>query len=168
VHDVSVVVSREGHAFFVDISLNTATHAHMVAKSRGSDSDVYRAFDMAAAKIEKQLRRYKRKLKSHDRARHENNKEAMAEYVHYVISSHDDEVPEGDSPLVVAEQNDSLHHLTVSEAVMRLDLEDLPILFFINQSHGGLNAVYRRGDGNVAWLDPEAAVKKISTKHKAA
>ena len=58
-------------------------------------------------------------------------------------------------PVVVAEMATNIHSLTVSEAVMRLDLADLPALLFRNAAHGGLNMIYRRGDGNIGWVDPQ-------------
>jgi hypothetical protein len=65
-------------------------------------------------------------------------------------------MPDGDTaaPVVIAEMSTELPRLTVGEAVMRMDLADAPVLLFRNRSHGELNVVYRRSDGNVGWLDP--------------
>ncbi|HEY2113320.1 MAG TPA: sigma 54 modulation/S30EA ribosomal C-terminal domain-containing protein, partial [Dongiaceae bacterium] len=58
-------------------------------------------------------------------------------------------------PTVVAEMKAEILALTVSEAVMRLDLADSGALMFVNRAHGGLNMVYRRPDGNIGWVDPK-------------
>ena len=60
----------------------------------------------------------------------------------------------GAAPVVIAEMSTELPQLTVGEAVMRMDLADAPVLLFRNRSHGELNLVYRRGDGNIGWIDP--------------
>ena len=61
---------------------------------------------------------------------------------------------EAAAPIVIAEMSTELPSLTVGEAVMRMDLADAPVLLFRNRSHGALNVVYRRGDGNIGWIDP--------------
>jgi hypothetical protein len=66
-----------------------------------------------------------------------------------------DELASGDAPAVVAEMSTELPHLTVGEAAMHMDLADAPVLLFRNRSHGELNLVYRRADGNIGWIDPE-------------
>lgn len=152
---VQVVVSREAHLFRVDITGNLGTHSGLVVRGRGQVSDVYAAFDEALEKVSKQLRRYKRKITNH----HKGENEAPAYAVQgkkYVISpeagEHDEEKQAG---LVIAEKPTAIETLTVSQAVMKMDLQDLPALMFFNSAHGGLNVVYRRADGNISWVDPE-------------
>ncbi|NBX04167.1 MAG: ribosome-associated translation inhibitor RaiA [Alphaproteobacteria bacterium] len=160
VTSVQVVVSREAHMFRVDITGNLGTHSGLVVRGRGEVSDVYAAFDEALEKVSKQLRRYKRKItnhhKQHDEAPAPANKRASA--VKYVLSpeagEHDED--EKASALVIAEKPTEIRTMTVSEAVMKMDLQDLPALMFFNSAHGRLNVVYRRADGNISWVDPEA------------
>jgi hypothetical protein len=57
-------------------------------------------------------------------------------------------------PAVVAEMTTEIPMLTVSEAVMRMDLANLPAMMFRNSAHGGLNMIYQRSDGNIGWIDP--------------
>ncbi len=159
VTSVQVVVSREAHMFRVDITGNLGTHSGLVVRGRGEVSDVYAAFDEALEKISKQLRRYKRKItnhhKQHDDAAVPAAKSAKA--VKYVLppeaGEHDEE--EKAAGLVIAEQPTEIRTMTVSEAVMKMDLQDLPALMFFNSAHGRLNVVYRRADGNISWVDPE-------------
>ncbi len=150
---VTAVVSRESHLFRVDINANTGTHEGIVVKGRDTAGDVYAAFDSAADKIEKQLRRYKRRLTNHNRTDRNLN---MSVATKYVIESHKDEAPEkDDNPLIVAEKQTDIATLSVSEAVMEMDLLDLPALMFFNVKNGRLNVVYKRADGNISWVDPQ-------------
>lgn len=153
---VDVVVSKQGNRFRVDVHGNTGTHAGLTIKSRGEAVDVYAAFDDAATKAEKQLRRYKRRLKAHHT---ENKSEVIAAEFSakkYVLEpeSHDELAEEG-APVVVAEKATAIERLTLRAAVMKMDLADLPALMFYNAANGRLNVVYRRNDGHISWVDPE-------------
>ena len=155
INSVHVVVSKEAHLFRVDITGNLGTHAGFVIRSRGELQDVYAAFDEALEKVSKQLRRYKRKLTNH----HKSHDEIMPSPIKgrkYVLSpeagEHEDDNKSG---LVIAEKPTEIETLTVSQAVMKMDLQDLPALMFFNKAHGRLNVVYRRIDGNISWVDPE-------------
>lgn len=159
VTDVNVVFSKEGYRFRASIVINTGTHAHLVISSHAEAGDAYACFDAALEKSERQLRRYKGKLKDH-------HKEKPGEIAmgldgasgkavkHYTISG-DQEMADEVTPLVIAEKKTEIERLSVSEAVMKLDLSDLPALMFINRSHGGLNVIYRRPDGHISWVDVE-------------
>ncbi|MFZ4540314.1 MAG: ribosome hibernation-promoting factor, HPF/YfiA family [Rickettsiales bacterium] len=154
---MDVVVLKEAHhQFRVDIHGNTGTHAGIVVKSQGGASEVYAAFDDAATKAEKQLRRYKRRIKGHHTS--EGNKEARAQVARkYILApeSHEGELEEKGAPAVIAEKPTSIERLTVSDAVMKMDLADLPALMFFNAGNGRLNVIYRRVDGNISWVDPD-------------
>lgn len=159
VTSVQVVVSREAHLFRVDITGNLGTHSGLVVRSRGEQEDVYAAFDVALEKVAKQLRRYKRKITNHHkdadvpsaepRPVHQGKKYTLKPEA----GEHEDE--EKAAALVIAEKSTAIETLTVSQAVMKMDLQDLPALMFFNRAHGGLNVVYRRADGNIAWVDPQ-------------
>ena len=157
--NVEVVVSKIAHhQHRVDIHANSGTHAGLVLKSQAEASEIYAAFDEAAAKVETQLRRYKRRLKDHHRDEKTTNirQSAAKKYV-LQPEAHDDELDEKGTPVVVAEKATDIATLSVSQAVMRMDLADLPALMFYNSSSGRLNVVYRRADGNISWVDPEEA-----------
>lgn len=159
VTSVQIVVSREAHLFRVDITGNLGTHSGLVVRSRGDQEDVYAAFDVALEKISKQLRRYKRKITNH-------HKDAEMPPVQTVPAQHGKKYTlkpdageaedEKQAALVIAEKPTAIETLTVSQAVMKMDLQDLPALMFINKAHGGLNVVYRRADGNISWVDPQS------------
>jgi len=157
--EAHVVFSRERHLFLSDISVHAgrglSVHGH------GRADDAYAAFDAAAEHLEKRLRRYKRRLRNHHKKAGGETTETAVEATDYVLAPGDDE-PAGDGkgePLVIAEMRTGIPQLSVSEAVMRLDLADLPALLFRNSKHGNLNLVYRRRDGNVGWIDPDLAAK---------
>jgi hypothetical protein len=129
--------------------------------------DAHAAFSDALGKLEKRVRRYKRRLRNH----HADNKsplpaEAASAYVLAPLAE-EDEAPADeaaapdslgpDAPLVIAETKVQVRTMSVSMAVMQLDLTDAPALLFRNAAHGGLSMVYRRPDGNVGWVDPERA-----------
>lgn len=156
VTDVNVVFSKEKtHLFRAQIIVTPGTHADIIIKAHADYADVYAAFDSAAEKVEKQLRRYKSKLKDHHRDA--SIKVPMQQEVKsYILSSHDkeEEVQDEANALVIAEATESIETLTVSEAVMRMDLGHLPMVMFYSTVHGGLNVLYRRDDGNIAWVDP--------------
>jgi ribosomal subunit interface protein len=160
VTSVQVVVSREAHLFRVDITGNLGTHSGLVVRSRGQVDDVYAAFDEALAKTSKQLRRYKRKLTNHHKnegnGNNSNVEPLRTKAKKYTLTpdagEHEDDKH---ASLVIAEKPTHIETLTVSEAVMKMDLQDLPALMFFNRAHGGLNVVYRRNDGNISWVDPE-------------
>lgn len=156
VTSVQVVISREAHLFRVDITGNLGTHSGLVVRGRGALEDVYAAFDDALEKISKQLRRYKRKITNHHKISHdEQAKTVRSVGTKYVMSP---EVGEQDDDkhagLIIAEKPTDIEAMTVSEAVMRMDLQDLPAVMFYNSAHGRLNVVYRRSDGNISWVDP--------------
>jgi ribosomal subunit interface protein len=149
--DSMVVFSRDGHMFHVDITVHT--RRSMVMKGNMSAGDAYAAFDGALAKITKQLRRYKRKLNNHHK-NHNDEAEQAAQYsiIHY--NGDDEEINEDAPPIIIAEMDHKISTLTVSEAVMQMDLANAPTIMFRNRAHGCLNVVYRRADGNVGWIDP--------------
>lgn len=138
-------------AFTCDI----VTHVNhgTILKAQGSAHDAHVALDDAAGKIEKQLRRYKRRLTDrHDRAAQARAEEEAA-YTIFASEDTDDEVA-SDSPPVIAETKVDIPTATVADAVMMLDLRDTPALFFKNAGTQRHNMVYRRADGSIGWVEP--------------
>lgn len=155
-----VIVSKEAHLFDVKIHANPGTASNIVVKSTGQSPDIYAAFEAAAEKAEKQLRRYKRRITNH----HKKVESDVIDFstVQYTLDSNKhEEAPEDDysDALVIAETSMDINTLTVSEAVMRMDLGELPALVFTNAANGQLNMLYRREDGNIAWIDPSKQKK---------
>jgi ribosomal subunit interface protein len=155
--NADVVVSREGHSFRVDCAVQLASGQQL--RSHGLGGDAHAAFGAALHKVETRIRRYKRKLKSHSNAA----TAKAAETASYFVLQSPDDAPDdhwdeaGDHPpsgLVIAETDQAIKTLTVSAAVMELDLAEAQTVMFRNAAHGGLSVVYRRPDGNIGWIDP--------------
>ena len=157
-----VRINPEGHGYRVDVQVNLASGQLLV--SHGAGGDAHSAFDDALTKIEKRVRRYKRRLKNHHVPGGKASNPGAEESIPYIVlqGAHgegeepDDDGAEGGSePLVVAETEAPLRTMTVAMAVLELDLSGRPVLLFRNAAHGGLAVVYQRPDGNIGWIDPQ-------------
>jgi ribosomal subunit interface protein len=155
--NAEVVVSRDGHGFRVDCVVVLASGQRLV--SHGLGTDAHAAFGAALAKIENRIRRYKRRLKSHSTAATAKAAETASLMVLRAPADEDWEADaeEGGPPaaMVIAETLEPLRTMTVSMAVMEMDLTESQTIVFRNAAHGGLSVVYRRPDGNIGWIDPE-------------
>lgn len=153
--DAQVQFSKSRRLFRSDISVHARRGVSVQA--HGEADDIHAAFDAAAERIEKRLRRFKRRLTDHHNRRTLGDEDAEIARKTVIAAENEDEPepsPGGDAPVTVAESTTPIHNLTVGEAVMRLELAQLPVLMFRNSGNGRYNVVYRRGDGNVGWLDP--------------
>ncbi|MTI00005.1 ribosome-associated translation inhibitor RaiA [Roseibium sp. RKSG952] len=150
-----VTLSREGTGFKSECMLHLDTG--VVLQVSAQDHDPRASFDLAAEKIDKRLRRYKRKLKDHHA--HNGAGKDVYDAASYVLASteDDEELPEDFNPLVIAETSAKVRTLTVGMAVMELDLTEAPVVMFKNAANGSVNVVYRRPDGNIGWIDPTLA-----------
>lgn len=154
--DAIVVFSREGHAFACEATVHLSTGLN--AQSKGTANEIYAAFDAACEKMAKQLRRYKRRLKDHHRARPDPVELfAAASYIVAPTEDSDDGEDEAAGPTIIAEMESTVPSLTVGEAVMQMEIAHVGVLVFRNEKHGGINVVYRREDGNIGWVDPRNA-----------
>lgn len=154
--DAHVVFSRSGHEFTCDSSVHLPTG--LTAQAHAASNDIYVAFDQAADRLEKQLRRHKRRLKDH----HKNRTQPveMMQATSYVLRGYDESEEaeaasgDGEQPAIVAEMTMPIKTLTVGEAVMQMELAQDRFLVFRNDASGRINLVYQRDDGNVGWIDP--------------
>ena len=128
----------------------------LVLKAHGEAQDAHQALDAAAGKIDKQLRRYKRRIQDrHEQAAHAIREEEAAYTIFAANEAEDvEEADEGDSPLVIAETKVDIPEASVADAVMMLDLRDTNAMFFKNAGTGRHNMVYRRRDGSIGWVEP--------------
>ncbi len=156
--EAHVVIAKEAYLTRAEVSLHIGRG--IVVNAGADATESYAAFDAAAERIAKQLRRYKRRLRDHHAKAREPAERATA----YVLAplAEEADAPEDATggPAVIAEMSTDLPQLTVSEAAMRLDLAELPVLLFRSRSHGELNLVYRRADGHIGWIDPELDPKR--------
>lgn len=146
-----VTISPEGSGYRADCSLHLTSG--IVLQADGRAQEPYATFDQAADRIEKRLRRYKSRLKSHhDSHGHDGAEDAAS----YVIEAPDQEsdAPTEFSAAVIAESTTKLRRLSVSSAVLELDLTGAPLVVFRHANSGRVNIVYRRSDDNIGWIDP--------------
>ena len=156
VHGNVTLEKRRGF-FLSDCSLHLATGLHLQAHAENADPQA--CVDAALAHLEKQLKKYKQRLKDHHRQPRAPHaaREAMA----YVIQpeEHHEEEPAGLNAPVIAESAATIPQLSVGEAVMQLDISTTHFVLFHNTKEGRLNVVYRRPDGNIGWLDPRSTAR---------
>jgi ribosome hibernation promoting factor len=153
-----VTVGKEAFGF------NTECVVHLdsgiVLRADSMAADAYLSADQAAEKLEKRLRRYHGKLKDyHANGRNNGHSADEALASDYVIAApghEDSEEVSAFNPVIIAESTTALKQLSVSEAVMQLDMTGAPVMVFRHASHGRINLVYRRSDGNIGWIDPPA------------
>lgn len=149
--DATVVISKQAHEFHAEISVHPVSG--MNVHGRGAANDAYAAFDLAAERIAKQLRRYHRRLTSHHENMVAHESFRAQQYVVRAEPEHE-ELPVDGQPTIIAELSTDIPTMSVSEAVMRMDLADAHIQMFRDRGSGRLNVVYRRDDGNIGWIDP--------------
>jgi ribosomal subunit interface protein len=151
-----ITLSKDGFGFRTDCSLHLDSGITLEADSNATDA--YASADQALVMIEKRLRRYKSRLKDRSARKTYAANAALADidapsYVIEAPAESDEEVTTY-SPVIIAEANTSLKRLSVSEAVMELDLTGAACIVFQHGSSGRVNIIYRRTDGNVGWVDP--------------
>ncbi|MEN8723653.1 MAG: ribosome-associated translation inhibitor RaiA [Alphaproteobacteria bacterium] len=155
--DAHIVLSKEGPMFRADCSVHLASGISLQAQYEAGD--VYASFDGAAERLEKRVRRYKRRLRNHH-DKHKGQPLPAADADYFVLRGEDHAQtaePETLDPVIIAESTKAIKTMSAGEAVMQLELHDSPALVFKNAGHGGVNVVYRREDGNIGWIDPPSS-----------
>ncbi|MEM9797673.1 MAG: ribosome-associated translation inhibitor RaiA [Pseudomonadota bacterium] len=149
--DAQVIFSKAAHEYACEAIVHLSTG--LTAQAKGKATEIYAAFDASAEKMDKQLRRYKRRLKDHHQERSQPVELSGASS--YILAAEEEgDEPDTLQPMIVAEMETKIPALSVGEAVMQMELAGVPVLVFKNEKGGGLNVVYRRDDGNVGWIDP--------------
>ena len=151
--DAVIVFSRAAHEYVCESVIHLSTG--LTAQAKGHATEIYAAFESCREKMDKQLRRYKRRIRNHHQ-----NRPAPVEFgggSAYILAP--TEEPEDDTneplqPIIIAEMEAKIPSITVGEAVMQLELSGQNFLVFRNEGHAGVNVVYRRTDGNIGWIDP--------------
>ncbi len=152
--DAQVIFSKSAHEYVCETIVHLSTG--LTAQAKAHATEIYSAFDQCAEKMEKQLRRYKRRLKDHHRDRADPVEVFGGSS--YILAS--EEGPEESveaqlEPMIIAEMETRIQSLSVGEAVMQMELAHAPVLVFRNEKTDGVNVVYRREDGNIGWVDPK-------------
>jgi ribosomal subunit interface protein len=152
-----VTIGKEGFGFRTECVIHL--DSGIVLEADALAADAYLSADQAAERIEKRLRRYKRRLKDHQAAaanggaREAPPMQAQSYVIAAPAEDSDEEVTEL-NPVIIAETTTALKRMSVSEAVMQLDLTGSAVVVFRHAGHGRVNLVYRRADGHIGWIDP--------------
>lgn len=153
--EATVIFTKEkNHRYKANVSIHVGRG--VVLEATHEADDPYPAFDIASQRVATRLSRYKDRLRDHHR------KEDPVELhtaAYTTFESNENEAEGGVEPAVIAEMETAVPTLAVADAVMRLELGDMPALMFKNFATGGYNMVYRRKDGNIGWIDPVGAKK---------
>ena len=148
-----VVFSRSAHEFVCETTIHLSTG--LTAQAKGHANEIYAAFESCREKLDKQIRRYKRRIRNYHAER-----KAPVEFgggsAYILAATEETDEAEADTlqPVVIAEMETKIATITVGEAVMQMELGGQKMLVFRNEGHGGVNVVYRREDGNIGWIDP--------------
>ena len=157
-----ITLSKDGFGFRTDCALHLDSGITLEADSNAADA--YASADQALLMMEKRLRRYKSRLKDRSARKAYVASAALAEmdaptldapsYIIEAPASDGEDDVDGYNAVIIAEATTSLKRLSVSEAVMELDLTGAACMVFQHGSSGRVNIIYRRADGNVGWIDP--------------
>ena len=161
VHTVEKFIGREptGHVRIEkehgDFRTNCTIHLWqgMSLEAHGVAPDAYQSADRACERLETRVRRYKSRVKRHGGGETPRRETQAVSYV-IQASQEEQEERDEDNPIIIAEAKTPVHEMAVADAVMQMDLSDQPFVVFRNASHGEINVVYRREDGNIGWIDP--------------
>ena len=154
--DANVVFSKSGHEYVCEAVVHLSTG--LTAQATDHATEIYAAFDGCSEKMDKQLRRYKRRLKDHHKER--SQPVELSDSSSYILAPNDDENEAENgtvNAMIVAEMEEKIQSRSVGEAVMQMELANKPVLVFRNEKHNGVNVVYRRDDGNIGWIDPRSS-----------
>jgi ribosomal subunit interface protein len=174
VHTVEKFIEREldGHVRIEkehgEFRTNCTIHLWqgMSLEAHGVASDAYQSADRACERLEKRVRRYKRRLKRHGGGDTPRKQTPATDYVIRAATDGHEE-RDDDNPVIIAEAEAPVHEMAVSDAVMQMDLSDRAFVVFRNAGHGEINVVYRRDDGNIGWIDPAVAQQKSRSSNGA-
>ena len=147
-----VTLEKQGNRFACDCVIHLDSGVNL--QGTALENDATASFEAAAERIDKRLRRYKRRLKDHHANSSKKSEQADAAYAIVESLETTDEVPEDYNPVIIAESLTSIETQSVAEAVIKLDLVDQPVIVFKNAGNDRTNVVYRRADGNIGWIDP--------------
>ncbi|WP_095588004.1 ribosome hibernation-promoting factor, HPF/YfiA family [Actibacterium ureilyticum] len=151
--DAQIVFSRNAHEYVCEATVHLSTG--LTAQAKAHATEIYAAFDGCRDKMEKQLRRYKRRLKDHHRERSQPVElSGASSYILAGNESAGESEPDTLQPMIIAEMETKIPSLSVGEAVMQMELAGAAVLVFRNEKTGGLNVVHMRDDGNIGWIDP--------------
>jgi ribosomal subunit interface protein len=163
-----VTIGKDGFGFRTECVVHL--DSGIVLEAEAIAGDAYSSADQAAERIEKRLRRYKGRLKDHQNTRLDGQAiDSVLAAPSYVIAAPDEDTDEEITeynPVIIAESTTALKRMSVSDAVMQLDMTGTAVVVFRHAGHGRVNLVYRRADGHIGWIDPPTVDNKEGLKDK--
>ena len=156
--DAEVTLAPEGGSSYkTHITIRVGKNIHVIGSA--VEHDIYASFDHAAERVAKQLRRYKKRLRDHHERIESSPETEIQKARDFVIAVNENEEEAQDAvddgaPAIVAESTKDIETMSVSDAVMRMDLAESDFYLFKNTKTGALNVLHRRADGNIGWIDP--------------
>lgn len=150
--EVHINISKDGFRFLTEISFHVSRH--FVVRTHCEEGDPYRSFDLTLAKLEKRIQRYKSRLRARKRQLAVEKDMVDVPASRYVLEHAEEDTGESDVPLIIAEMNSEIPTISVSDAVMQMDLTEDTVMMFRNAASGQFNVVYKRHDGNIGWINP--------------
>ncbi len=148
--DAQIIFSKSGHEYVCDAIVHLSTG--LTAKAKASKAEIYAAFDACAEKVEKQLRRYKRKLKGHHKDRNQAVELIGSTSYTKPIKEGEKDSETASEPIIIAETNKEFPIFSAKEAAEELQKSKLPFILFKNEEKRGVNILFRRKDGNISWV----------------
>jgi ribosomal subunit interface protein len=150
-----VTIGPEGSGYRSDCTLFLA--AGITLQVDAIAQEPYVSFDKAADRIERRLRRHKKRQTSH----HGNGAISVLADLDGDLEPLPVDLPEDIDeetfPAVISEPAHGFKEMTVAAAVRQLDSSDQPVVIFRYAENSRINIVYRRPDGNIGWIDPLSA-----------
>ena len=150
--DAQIIFSKSGHEFVCDAIIHLSTG--LTAQAKASKAEIYAAFNACAEKVEKQLRRYKRKLKGHQKD--QNQSVEFIDSTSYMSATKDglQDSTVSSGPIIVSETDKVVPVFSVIEAAEEIEKSKQPFLLFKSDKKQGVNILFRREDGNLGWIEP--------------
>jgi ribosome hibernation promoting factor len=150
--EAHVVLSLERYLHHADIGIHAGRY---FLRGREKSPDMYASIDLAMDKIERQLKRYKEKLKAHHKGAPHHNAEPEPRIRHQVIQVvAEAQNGEEATPRVIKSSEFVAKPMAVQDAVMQMDLMNNDFLVFTNTKTGEINVIYRRKDGHYGLIEP--------------
>lgn len=146
--EANIVISKNNHHFNADISVHISRN--FTAHCHGENIDAYKSVSEAIEKLKLRIKKFKNRLR--DLKRNKTEKDYIPAQ-HYILQASEEDISEA-NPIIIAEMNSEITTLSVSEAVTKMDVSDVPVVVFRNARNGEINVVYRRKDNNIGWIDP--------------
>jgi putative sigma-54 modulation protein len=157
-----VLACDRGYNHIADVMITL--HNGIFLKGEETTEDMYSSIDLVMAKIERQVRRYKEKIRHHKGLE---SIHGQREIIHSVVEVQGEAetqtggegTPEAE-PRIIKKSKFFAKPMVTKEAVMQMNLLGNDFLVFTNASSHEVNVVYRRGDGTYGLIETGQGAQK--------